>query len=261
MRPWGLVCLCGMGLLGGGACSARPLLAISLTSPSQTYVMAYPRIDVTRADGSLVKDVDKLDGGDMTSLLLLSDSMPLQIGVYLPAGTEGTVNVSATMVAMTGSCTLSGAAPDPVTVHGGDRTNVSIMLDKTGNCAPPAGDAGSPTGDAKSEAHEAGPLDGVDADAENHVLDCFDYCQQYNMSCAAWISDPIACMAACETAHWPVGTQDAATGENTFGCRERHLRASADASLDCSECYAASPESPGICGPPLDASARGACPP
>ncbi len=258
MRPWILVCLCCLGLLGGGACSARPLLDIQLTATSGLSTQGYPRITVTRTDGKTpVKEIDKTNGGDPTALFVIGDMMPTDLGVFLPSGTEGDVEVSAEIVAVTGPCDLT-CAPKTVNVHGGDVTSVALTLmgDKR-DCAATKPDGGVDTTDvpAARDAEEDKP-----PDAEDFVLACFNYCQDFNTLCMSWITDPTACIRDCENAHWPIGTQDAATGENTFGCRERHLRVTADMSLDCSECYAASPPSPGICAPADDAGTRGPCP-
>ncbi|HTA18796.1 MAG TPA: hypothetical protein VK989_05865 [Polyangia bacterium] len=233
------------------------MLDISLTPPAGTNVSAYPMIDVTRADGTPVREIDKTDGGDRTSLLMILSDRALEIGVYLPEGTEGAVNVNAALVATT--CRLAGATTTPVNVHGGDRTNVTISLGVTaGRCGSPPGDAGGETGDGASDAR---PADAA-TDAGSLIDDCFTYCGLFASRCpSSPEADSQYCVPKCKSAQWQAGSLSDVTGENTFSCRVRHLRAGADMALDCSECVAGSPDSPGVCGPPLaDAGERDACP-
>jgi hypothetical protein len=261
MRPWILVCLCCLGLLGGGACSARPLLDISLTSGDGIALTGYPRIDVTRtSDGQSIKQVDKTDGRDVSALLILDNSAPTYVGVYLPSGTEADVVVSAELQATIGTCEVAGSS-GAVHVKGGDATAVDIVLHKKqGECSSPRADAGMDGANDAPETRDALAGEATAPDAGNPVIDCFNYCQLFDALCSKWITDPDACLGDCENAHWNVGTQDVATGQDTFRCREVHLKVGADSALDCSECYAASPPSPGICASLVDAGARGPCP-
>jgi hypothetical protein len=256
MRPWILVCLCCLGLLGGGACSARPLLDITLKSMSGLSTKGYPRINVTRDGGKTpVREVDKTDGSDPTAVFVIDSDTPVTLGVYLPSGTEGKVEVSAEIVAAAGPCDLT-CDPQTVTVHGGDVTSVALMLtgSKT-DCAVTRTDGGT---DADAEKTDAA-TDG-DASAPT-VSDCLSYCDLYLQRCPNNADAPGEyCVGECKAAHWQIGGPDDVAGEDTLSCRVRHLRAAADATLDCSECSAGSPASPGVCGSPPDAGARDACP-
>jgi hypothetical protein len=265
MRLW-ILGLCCFGLLGGGACSARPLLDISLTTKSMSGLSTrgYPHIDVTRTDGTTpVKDVDKTDGGDPTAIFTIDDTTPTHIGVYLPSGTEGDVEVSAEIVAMMGDCDLT-CAPKTVSVHGGDVTSVSLTLTGNGHaCAAQMTDAGTDAAnDARVDANGGSVLDtsmGPDS-VSQAVNDCLSYCGLYLARCPNNVDAPtIPCVSECTSAHWTIGLPSDLTGQDTFSCRVNHLRPAADKPLDCSECSAGSPASPGVCGSPADA-ARDACP-
>jgi hypothetical protein len=256
------VCLCCLGVLGAGACSPRPLLDISLRVTPGLSTRGYPRIDVTRIDGKTpVKEVDKTDGGDPSALLFIDGDMSVQLGVYLPSGTEGQVEVSAEIVAAGGTCDLT-CLPQTVTVHGGDVTSVDLTLTKSaGDCAPAPPDGGTDAADdVRADANKSDATSGRDAGIAT-VNDCLAYCTLYGTLCPNNAdSQPEICVGFCETAHWPVGSPNDLAGQNTLSCRNRHLSVGADTTLDCSECAAGSPASPGVCGAPVDAGARDACP-
>jgi hypothetical protein len=262
MRPWILVCLCCLGVLGEGACSARPLLDIRLTATPGLSTRGYPRIDVTGPDGrTVVKEVDKTDGGDPSALLFIDSDTPAHLGVYLPSGTEGKVEVSAELVAMEGTCDLT-FLPQTVTVHGGDVTSVDLTLMKSsGDCATAKPDGGTDAeDDVRADANKSDSAAGRDA-AIATVDDCVAYCTLYGTLCPNNADSNLGnCVGFCEVARWPVGSPDDLTGQNTLSCRNRHLSVGADTTLDCSECSAGSPASPGVCGSPVDAGARDACP-
>ncbi|HSZ81044.1 MAG TPA: hypothetical protein VLA14_02120 [Polyangia bacterium] len=262
MRPWILVRLCCLGALGAGACSARPLLDITLTATPGLSTMGYPRIDVTRTDGkTLVKEVDKTDGGDRTALLVIDGVKPTYLGVYLPSGTEGPVKVSAAIVAPGGACDLT-CLPQTVTVHGGDVTSVALtVMRSSGDCAAARPDGGADAADDVRA--DANPSDGAaDRDADIATAgDCIAYCSLYGTLCPNNADSNLEnCVGFCMAARWPVGSPDDLTGQNTLSCRKRHLGVGANPTLDCSECSAGSPASPGVCGSPVDAGARDACP-
>lgn len=262
MRPWVLVYLCSIGMVGGSACSARSLLAITLkTNGLAPGAAVFPRVDVTRPGGAPVRTVDKTDGGDVNALLIIDDRGSTQVGVYLPSDVDGTVQVTAALRSSTSTCELSGSAAQPVSVSSGGETSVTVTLDhRSGDCTTATGDGGSDVG-GTSDGESRDGADGMnDVSVGNTVADCIAYCAAYVDACASWGPDQPACVSMCDAMSWQAGTGDAATGENSFSCRMRHLRAAADAALDCSECYAASPESAGICGPPVDGAVRGACP-
>jgi hypothetical protein len=232
------------------------LLDIQLTATSGLSVMGYPRINVTRDAGkTLVKEVDKTDGGDLTPIFTIDDTQPTSLGVYLPSGTEGAVDVSAEIVAAAGPCDLA-CAPTAVTVHGGDVTSVALTL--TGDphaCAATKPEGGVDASDAPAFDSSTGS-DAISPAVNN----CFTYCDLYLARCPNNIDAPQAtCVSECTSAHWQVGSPSDLTGQDTLSCRANHLRVAADKPLDCSECSAGSPSSPGVCGSPADA-ARDACP-
>lgn len=262
MRPWILICLCCLGLLGGGACSARPLLDISLIAMSGLSATGYPRIDVKDTDGKkLIKEVDKTDGGDPTAIFEIDDMTRTHLGVFLPSGTEGAVEVTAEIVAKSGPCDLT-CAPQTVTVHGGDVTSVALTLvGDRHDCAAAKPDGGADAlDDVRADADKTDVADASEGGIAM-VSDCMAYCSSYGRVCPNNADSKLEiCYSTCIAAHWPIGSPDDLTGQNTLSCRERHLSVGADKTLDCSECSAGSPASPGVCGSPVDAGVRDACP-
>jgi hypothetical protein len=254
MRRWILVCLSSI-LAAGGGCSARALLTIELDGPGA--LEGWPEIAVSRPDGEthIVKKPNyQLDGGQTS------------IGLYLDF--EGSVDVVVTIHRT--ACDWKGSSAKPADIHRGARTDVTIHLEI--DCRPqadggaPDADGGAP--DADGAAPEVAPTliadagrDAHDAPGEASFAGCIEYCTRYLAACVPGASsfDRTNCLTACS--HWPLGTPDAATGEDSLACRLTHLDALKDPALACSECPAASPESPGICSAQPDGSAaRDACP-
>jgi hypothetical protein len=274
MRLLWKVCLLGLGVAATGACSARSLLTVQLTTEKLRdgeRVEGNPRIDVYRNGDRTtpVHTVDKSGLGDAAPFWLLVDGST-KIGVYLPSDVEGLVVLTAALHG--GACDWSGTAP-PVAVHAGWTASTEVVLERGTCVAPPdvvPGDGGADGADG--DGGDDGPTlvgtsDAGDArdgglDAEDVRMKCAAYCTAYRLACLD-PNDPSAaldCNRACFMAAWPDGTAAAPTGENTFACRWDHLKVVAqDAALSCSECYAASPASSGVCAP-ADAGTLDACP-
>ncbi|MDB4980594.1 MAG: hypothetical protein JWM82_1346 [Myxococcales bacterium] len=268
-----LLFLCSVGLAVGGACSARSLLTIELSADGLSYgqkAEGNPQVDIVR-DGTtdLVKQVDK-SGGEPNGpfWLLVDDAKSLSIGVYLPGDVDGPVRVTARLV--DGACRWSGMAPDRVEVHAGETASTSILMKRDQSCVlatirdggtVDGGDAGD--GGTSSDTPPMLGADGGDGPPHTLAMKCATYCRAYADACLT-PGDPesFTCMGRCLSAMWLDG-QSTSAPEDTFACRWDHLRVvTNDASLSCSECFAASPESPGICAPAApDGGARDACPP
>jgi hypothetical protein len=268
MRLGVVVFLFTVGVVAGGACSPRSLLTVTLKpqglAPMETFNGA-PRLDVKRP-GSFesIKHVDKTDAGPDFFYFLDDDQhMSVTVGIYLPGDVEGTVEIHAELVS--GACVWSNVA-DVADVHSGDTTEKTIEIKRGNGCpmttaSPPdggttlVGDAGD--GGAASDAGDGG------ADGPDLLKKCLDYCMNFQKACGTQVQygDFAYCTRICRDSNWPDG-KSSSPPENSFACRWDHLRVVLnDASLACSECYAASPDSPGICGPPPDAGTRDACPP
>jgi hypothetical protein len=270
MRGGALLFLCSVGLVAGGACSARSLLTIELRADGLAAgtTLNRPVIDVIRTDTKTsVKTVDRSEGGAEESILILDDAKPLVVGVYLPSTFEGFVRVEATLRG--DGCQWHGTSDD-VDVHAGQKARVLVPMTPDKTCAPaPTPDGGvADAGDGgdDSAAGDAPPTlvsDGGDGPPQTLAMKCMNYCRAYADLCLTpGAPESFTCIARCQSAAWDDGTAHDG-GENTFACRWDHLRPASDGTtLRCSECFAASPESTGICAPAVpDAGARDACPP
>jgi hypothetical protein len=270
MRAGALLFLCSVGLVAGGACSARSLLTIELKADlTSGERLHYPVINVFRSGTeTLVRNVDKSEGGVGELVLILDDTKTsLVVGVYLPSDVEGLVRVEATL--RDDACQWHGTS-DKIPVHASQTTSTSVALTRDETTCAPA----STTDGGASDAKDGGPTligdgsatnDGSDAsDAPAAPFTCGDYCRSFQLACGGQVqfNESASCIGACEGASWQQG-KAASPPANTFACRWDHLKVvTNDAALGCSECYAASPSSPGICAPAApDAGARDACPP
>jgi hypothetical protein len=224
-----------------------------------------PVIDVVRADtGKSVKTVDRTDGGAGEEVLILDDTKPLVVGVYLPSTFEGLVRVDATFHGA--GCRWHGTSP-AVPVHPDQTASTTVTMTPDEMCTPaPTPDGGVTDGGDASDVSDAKPTlvpDASDGPPQTLAMKCSSYCRAYADACLTPESpESSTCMGWCLSARWDDGMPTSAP-ENTFACRWDHLKVvTNDAALSCSECYAASPSSPGVCGPAgADAGARDACPP
>ncbi len=270
MRGGALLFLCSVGLVAGSACSARSLLTIELTAEGLSAgqeAEGNPQVEIIREGTTdLVKTVDK-SGGEPNGpfWLLVDDAKSLAIGVYLPGDVNGPMRVTARLV--DGACRWGGTASKPVDVTPGGNASSSVTMKREGSCA------GATIRDGGTDdANDAGPTlvgdgsaDGGDAsDARDLTAKCIDYCGTFQQACAGLVQFEEAnkCLRTCRDANWEDGTS-ATAPMDSFACRWDHLKVAVeDAGLRCSECFASSPSSPGICAPASpDAGARDACPP